>query len=130
MSAELVKGNLNQTNILTTFIKEMTGIFIPIWNGCCIEWLGGKLSIGLCHWMLLHAWPSGKLPFDCQKIAKNLTFFPKNCQKFSFFSQKLPLAIFFEKNDNFWLFFWKSESFGNFLTVKWQFSGGSVLEPP
>ena len=30
------------------------------------------------------SWPSGKFPFDCQKIAKNLTFFSKNCQNFSF----------------------------------------------
>ena len=26
-------------------------------------------------------WPSGKLPFECQKIAENLTFFQKKCQK-------------------------------------------------
>ena len=32
---------------------------------------------------------------------------------------------FFEKNENFWQFFWKKcQVFGNFLTVKWQFSGG------
>ena len=29
-------------------------------------------------------WPSGKLPFDCQKIVKNLTFFQKNWQKLIF----------------------------------------------
>ena len=44
-------------------------------------------------------WPSRKLPFECQKIAKNLTFFEKKCQVF-----------------------------GNFLTFKWQFSGGSGCE--
>ena len=34
-----------------------------------------------------------------------------------------------EKNDNFCQFFWKkSQIFGNFLTVKWQFSGGSDLD--
>ena len=27
------------------------------------------------------SWPSGKLPFDCQKIAKNLTFFQKKLPK-------------------------------------------------
>ena len=32
----------------------------------------------------LRAWPSGKLPFECQKITKNVTF-KKNCQKLSFF---------------------------------------------
>jgi len=55
----------------------------------------------------VHAGPSGKLPFDCQKIAK---------------FKKLPLAFFLTK-DNFWQL--KSQVFGNFMTVKWQFSGGS-----
>jgi len=41
------------------------------------------------------------LPFEGQKIAKNLTFFLK---KLSFFSTKLSLAIFYEKNENFWQF--------------------------
>ena len=51
---------------------------------------------------------------------KNLQFFffQKNCQKFSFF--------FKENNDKFWQFCWKKcQVFGNFLTFKWQFSGGS-----
>ena len=50
---------------------------------------------------------------------------------------KIPNGNFFEKNENFWHFFFveknenfwhlkkKSQVFGNFLTVKWQFSGGS-----
>ena len=40
-------------------------------------------------------WPSGKLPFDCQKIAKNLTLknIAKNCH--------FPLAFSFWKKDNF-----------------------------
>ena len=41
------------------------------------------------------------MPFDCQKIAKNLTFFQKKCQKSSFFSKKLPLAICWQSNGNF-----------------------------
>ena len=46
-------------------------------------------------------WPSGKLPIECKKIAKNLTFF-FNCQKLSL-KKKLPLAMFLKKkNDNFW----------------------------
>ena len=77
---------------------------------------------------LVIIWPSGKLPFDFQKIAKNLTFFSKkidknchffqqncqkidifsnkNCQKFSFFSKKLPMAIFLKK---------KKKILGNFF---------------
>ena len=67
--------------------------------------------------ILIQSWPSGKLPYDCQKIAKNLTFEKKNCQR---------LAIFL-KRWKFWaIFFWKKRQvFGNFLTVKWQFPGGS-----
>ena len=57
----------------------------------------------------LSNWPSGKLPFDCQKIDKNLTFFPKKMPKnVSFF----PMAIFLKK--------WKFLAI--FLTVKLQFS--------
>ena len=38
---------------------------------------------------------------------------------------------FLEKNENFWQFFWKKcQVFDNFLTVKWQFSGGSGLYTP
>ena len=53
----------------------------------------------------VHIWHSGKLPFSCQKFAKNLTFkkkkIDKNCH---FFSTKLPLAILL-KNDIFCQFF-------------------------
>ena len=42
---------------------------------------------------LVRFWPSEKLPFECQKIAKNLTF-KKKGQKLSFF-QFWPMAIFF-----------------------------------
>jgi len=66
---------------------------------------------------LLGTWPSGKLPFDCQKIDKNLTFFSKKLLKIAIFSTKLPLAILLKK----------MTSFCQFLTVKWQFSGGSGL---
>jgi len=56
---------------------------------------------------IMSSWPSRKLPFECQKIAKNVTFFPKKCQKLSFFFQKIAI--------------------GN-LTFKWQFSGGSDVK--
>ena len=73
-------------------------------------------------------WPSGKLPFECQKIAKNLTFCEKML-KIKIFSKKLPLAICFEKNEKLFQFFWKNcQALGNFLTVKLQFSGGSGEE--
>ena len=49
------------------------------------------------------SWPSGKLPFDCQKNAKNL----KSKKKKAIFLKKIQVV-------------------GNFLTFKWQFSGGSA----
>ena len=56
---------------------------------------------------VVSSWPSGKLPFDCQKIAKNLTFFSKNFTKIVIFSTKLPMAILWKKY-NFWELFWKN----------------------
>ena len=70
-------------------------------------------------------WPSRKLPFKCQKMPINLTFKKKNLPKFSFFSKKLPMAIFLKKMEIFGKFFEKCQVFVNFLTFKWQFSGGS-----
>ena len=34
-------------------------------------------------------WPSAKLPFDCQKIVKNLTFFQKKMPKIFIFFPKI-----------------------------------------
>ena len=47
-------------------------------------------------------------------MAKNFHFFKKNCH-----------WQFCWKNDNFYLFFFLCQVFGNFLTFKWLFSGGS-----
>ena len=66
--------------------------------------------------------PSGKLPFDCQKIAKNLTFFSKKLTKIVIFSNKIANGNFVEKNDNFVKFkFFEKMSF-------WQFSRGSAQD--
>ena len=55
----------------------------------------------ISKWMEI--WPSGKLPFDSQKIAKNLKkklkklpkiVILKKLPKFSFFQKKLPMAIY------------------------------------
>ena len=47
----------------------------------------------------------------------------------SFFFNKIANGNFVEKNDNFCQFFFKKcQVSGNFLTVKWQFSGGSDLD--
>ena len=48
---------------------------------------------------------------------------------FIFFFKKIAIGNFLKKkNENFWQFFLKKcQVFGNFLTVKWQFSGGSAF---
>ena len=78
-----------------------------------------KQTFDLLNIHTVQALPSGKLPFDCQKIAKNLTFYPPKIAKiakiFHFF-KKIADGNFFEKMKNV----------GNFLTFKWQFSGGSA----
>ena len=63
----------------------------------------------------LMSWPSGKLPFECQKIAKNLIyFFKKNLQKFSFFFKKNCHWQFFLKKWKFLtIFLKKCQVFGN-----------------
>ena len=64
------------------------------------------------------------MPFDCQKNAKNLTFFFLIAKIFHFF-QKIANGNFLKKMKIFGNFFFLSQVFGIFLTVKWQFSGGS-----
>ena len=50
----------------------------------------------------LSSWPSGKLPFDCQKIAKNLTFKKKKWQFLSICLKNVKfLAIFWQSKGNF-----------------------------
>ena len=63
-------------------------------------------------------WPSGKLPYDCQKIAKNLTFFL--ITKIVIFFNKIAIGNFIEINDNFCQFFWKNVKF---LAIFWQSYG-------
>jgi len=63
----------------------------------------------------LKTWPSGKFPFECQKIAKNCHFFQKNCQ-WQFFGKKDNFYHFFSKQcleSSFWQFFINSNV--NFL---------------
>jgi len=55
------------------------------------------------------------------KNGKNLTFFKTNCQK-TFF-QKMTISGNILKN--ILIIFLKKRIFGNLLTFKWQFSGGS-----
>ena len=55
--------------------------------------------------------PSGKLPFECQKIVKNLKFKIKKLTKIVIFSNKIAIGNFVEKNDNFCQFFEKNVKF-------------------
>ena len=60
------------------------------------------------QFIYVHSWPSGKLTFYCQKN--------------EFFCKKIA------KKCHFWQFFLKKcQVFGNFLTFKWPFSGGSGI---
>ena len=56
-------------------------------------------------------WRSGKLPFECKKIAQNLTFFSKKLPKIVIFFNKCQWQFCWKKKDNFWQFFWKKMSF-------------------
>ena len=72
---------------------------------------------------------------------RNITIWmSKYCQKLEVFFKKLKkIVIFFQQNCQwqfcykkwqFFQFFWKKcQVFGNFLTFKWQYSGGSVVNP-
>ena len=71
------------------------------------------------------SWPSGKLPIECQKIAKNWHF-SKNLTKIVIFFNKIANGNFVAKKKTIFVnFFEKCHVFGNFLTFNWQFSGGS-----
>ena len=69
-----------------------------------VLWWRHKSSAELTISVLI--WPSGKLPIECQTIAKNLTFFKKNIAKnFHFFKKKLPFLssygpIFHRRSDS------------------------------
>ena len=68
------------------------------------------------HWSL-HSWPFGKLPFNCQKIAKNWTFFSKTLTKIVIFFNKIANGNFVEKMTIFVNFFEKNVKF---LAIFWQ----------
>ena len=83
---------------------------------------------------LLNTWgfTTVNLNLTLRKIA---IWMSKNCQKLDFFFlidknchffNQIANGNFVEKNDNFCQFSWKKcQVFVYFLTVKWQFSGGS-----
>ena len=59
--------------------------------------------------------PPDTLTFDCQKIDKNLTFFPKKLPKIFIFFKKIAIGNFFEKMKIFGNFFGKMSSFWQFF---------------
>ena len=65
--------------------------------------------------LILVTWTSGKLPFDCQKIAKNLTFFPKKLPKIVIFSKKNYSGNLFQKMTIFGNSFFKFQVLAIFL---------------
>jgi len=126
------------TTLSETFSQE-TWCTLPrvylLWSHEIYMWLGKinqsvlwpKESCFTDLWILqslifVRRWLSKKLPLECQKIAKNLTFFSKNCQKFSFFYRKK------------WMFLaivWKKEVFCNFFYILMAIfrRGGSEVNP-
>ena len=66
------------------------------------------------------SWPSGKLPFECQKITKNLTFLKKVDKNCHFFSTKLSMAILLKKWQFLSIFFFKNVKF---LEIFWHSNG-------
>ena len=62
------------------------------------------ISQGNNIWCKIGTWPSRKLPFECQKIAKNLTFFSK---KLTFWKKK---SIFRQFFDIHMAIFWRVRS--------------------
>jgi len=73
-------------------------------------------------------WPSGYCHLNVKNLQKkkqkkNIAIFQNNCQNCHL--KKMPLA--FKTKFQFGQFFKNAwEAFGHFLTLKWQFSGGSV----
>ena len=63
-----------------------------------------------------YSWPSGTLPFECQKLPKTCSFF--YCQKWSYFPKKLPTAYFFEKMTIFGNLFEKLANFCHFIDIQ------------
>ena len=100
-----VKMTLNRT-ILGEFLKS------DFWNLISKRSVFAQFGANLTHSGI---WSSGKLPFDCQKIAQNLIFFKKNCPKFSF-KKKMPLAI--KKKEKFWQLKKKKSNFGQFFDIQ------------
>ena len=71
--------------------------------------------------------PSENCHLTVKKLLKTWHFFQKNCQKFSFFSKKLPMAIFWKKMKIFCIFFGKNVKFlANFWQSNGNFPEGQV----
>ena len=88
-------------------------------------------------------WRDTEVWDDTVRYSSNLTlrkiaiWMSKNCQKLDIFFKKIYKNFHFFQQNCQWQFFWKNKKFGhffflkkyqvfvNFLTVKWQFSGGS-----
>ena len=108
-------------NLLNSELKK--SIIYPIWgeskpllsqtrHAWRLVYLGLCATLHVCHLSsdLLENWHLNVKKLPLKKL-------PKNC----YFIQKLLL----EKKTIFGSFFLKKKTFGNFLTIKFQFSGGS-----
>ena len=75
------------------------------------------LYVRLSAWLILDTWPSRNCHLNCKKLPKTWHFWKKN-DKIVIFFQKMPMQFFGKKR----------QVSGNFLTFKWQFSGGSAWD--
>ena len=124
-------------NLIVILLIELCDSYIKLVIDLVV-WLKQNIMICFCffsennrwylkHWPRLHAFmiictsdPTENCLLNVKKLPINWHFVKKNWHKLSFISTKLPLAILFKKII-FVIFF------GNFLTFKWQFSGGSGM---
>ena len=79
----------SKNHLDSDWLKELISLCCHLATGA------GSVVSGMPDWAQIlpqphqmDTWSSRKLPFECQKIAKNYTFFQKNWQKLSFFQNK------------------------------------------
>ena len=97
---EYVITNHSFAAINRTLINNL----FSLWSYLCrinlsnnTTWRTWCIQTEMCDVTMLSADPPENSHLTVQKMAKNLTFFQNNCQKFSFFQKKNGNGNFFEK---------------------------------
>ena len=100
--AHIVGCNRQLCEFVVSFVSEITPIGDTSWIN---NWWNCNNLIYIVLVSFNVTWPSGKLPFKCQKIARKLPIlFLKIDRKLPFFSKIAKKCLFFQKspNDNCW----------------------------